>query len=175
VWLPQDTLTKFLSIAAINTARKKETCGLLLGKMKNNTYTVHTLLVPRQVSDENSCTMTEEEMVFEFQEKRELLTLGWIHTHPTQSCFMSSLDLHTHCGFQTMLPEAFAIVCAPKSSPSFGIFRLTDPPGLQIISSCNDKNTFHPHPDQPIYTDADSGHVRMADLPLEIADLRSRL
>jgi hypothetical protein len=65
----------------------------------------------------------EEEKVFDFQDKRGLLTLGWvcphplasiaskrklttsvfdltsfiwgkqIHTHPTQSCFMSSLDV----------------------------------------------------------------------------------
>ncbi|KAG8986260.1 hypothetical protein FRB94_004472 [Tulasnella sp. JGI-2019a] len=175
VYLPQECLTKFLSIASINTARKKETCGLLLGKLNNHAYTVQTLLVPRQTSDENSCTMTEEEMVIEFQEKRDLITLGWIHTHPTQSCFMSSLDLHTHSGFQSALPEAFAIVCAPKSTPSFGIFRLTDPPGLQIIQNCNDKNLFHPHPDKPIYTDADSGHVKMADLPLSIADLRTKL
>ncbi len=41
-----------------------------------------------------------------------------IHTHPTQSCFMSSMDLHTHVAYQQMLPEAIAIVCAPKGDPS---------------------------------------------------------
>lgn len=46
-----------------------------------------------------------------------------IHTHPTQSCFMSSLDLHSHASYQVMLAEAVAIVCAPKHNPSFGIFR----------------------------------------------------
>ena len=35
---------------------------------------------------------------------------------------------------------------------SFGIFRLTDPPGLQTILSCDEKEAFHPHPDIPIYT-----------------------
>lgn len=84
---------------------------------------------------------------------------------------MSSVDLHTHSGFQRMLPEAFAIVCAPTSTPkcvflylsiwailtkyrsfSFGIFRLTDPPGLQTILRCREKEAFHPHPDVPIYT-----------------------
>ena len=30
---------------------------------------------------------------------------------------MSSVDLHTHSGFQRMLPESFAIVCAPSSKP----------------------------------------------------------
>lgn len=83
---------------------------------------------------------------------------------------MSSVDLHTHSGFQRMLPESFAVVCAPKSTPkyvpyrcscasfehvpfrSFGIFRLTDPPGLQTILDCRAKEAFHPHPDLPIYT-----------------------
>ena len=31
--------------------------------------------------------------------------------------FMSSVDLHTHSGFQRMLPESFAVVCAPNSTP----------------------------------------------------------
>lgn len=34
----------------------------------------------------------------------------------------------------------------------FGIFRLTDPGGLQTILDCNAKEAFHPHPDVPIYT-----------------------
>ena len=65
---------------------------------------------------------------------------------------MSSVDLHTHSGFQRMLPESFAVVCAPQHTPNFGIFRLTDPPGLQTILDCNETNAFHPHPDLPIYT-----------------------
>ena len=65
----------------------------------------------------DSCTTTDEEALFEFQDKHSLLTLGWIHTHPTQTCFMSSVDLHTHVGYQIMLPEAIAIVCAPSKNP----------------------------------------------------------
>jgi hypothetical protein len=33
--------------------------------------------------------------------------------------FMSSVDLHTHSGFQRMLPESFAVVCAPNSTPKY--------------------------------------------------------
>lgn len=32
---------------------------------------------------------------------------------------MSSVDLHTHSGFQRMLPESFAVVCAPSSTPTY--------------------------------------------------------
>lgn len=84
---------------------------------------------------------------------------------------MSSVDLHTHSGFQRMLPESFAVVCAPTSTPTsvlnayyfrlllrsyhpfrFGIFRLTDPGGLQTILECTAKEAFHPHSEVPIYT-----------------------
>jgi STAM-binding protein len=116
--------------------------------------------------------MDEEELILQVTEERGLITLGWIHTHPSQSCFMSSVDLHTHSGFQRMLPESFAVVCAPSSVPNFGIFRLTDPPGLSLILACDAKEAFHPHGDAPIYTDAERGHVQMKDLTLEIVDLR---
>jgi STAM-binding protein len=47
---------------------------------------------------------------------------------------MSSLDLHTHCGYQSMLPEAVAVVVAPTDDRlRCGVFRLTTPEGLQCI------------------------------------------
>nr|GAT60500.1 predicted protein [Mycena chlorophos] len=195
VLLPQAIIGRFLSIASANTSRNLETCGLLLGREiarggsvgsvsdlggreggggGRSRYVVETLLIPKQHATSDTCTMDEEEAVLMFTESRGLITLGWIHTHPSQSCFMSSVDLHTHASFQCMLPESFAVVCAPKSTPHFGIFRLTDPPGLKTVLHCTEKQAFHPHPDLPIYTDADKGHVQMRDgAPLEIVDLRS--
>lgn len=41
-----------------------------------------------------------EEEIFEAQDSRSLYPLGWIHTHPTQTCFLSSVDVHTQCGYQ---------------------------------------------------------------------------
>ena len=136
VYLPRESLPRFLNVAAVNTARNRETCGLLLGKDKKSRFVVTTLLIPKQHSTSDTCTMDEEELVMNFTEERSLITLGWvrilfscwawrailfffsqIHTHPTQSCFMSSVDLHTHSGFQRMLPESFAVVCAPTSTP----------------------------------------------------------
>ncbi|GAW07335.1 Mov34-domain-containing protein [Lentinula edodes] len=172
VHLPRDCLNRFLTIAKVNTARDRETCGLLLGKDRGSKFVVTTLLIPKQHSTSDTCTMDEEELILQVTEERGLITLGWIHTHPSQSCFMSSVDLHTHSAFQRMLPESFAVVCAPSSVPNFGIFRLTDPPGLGLILACNAKEAFHPHPDAPIYTDAERGHVQMKDISLEIVDLR---
>jgi len=154
VSLPRDCMNWFTSIASINSANNRETCGLLLGKDEGGRYVVTTLLIPRQHSTSDTCTcaIDEEELVTQFTEGRSLITLGWIHTHPTQSCFMSSMDLHKHSGFQRMLPESFAVVCAPNSTPNFGIFRLTDAPGLQTILQCATLEAFHPHPDRAIYT-----------------------
>ncbi|KAJ6600284.1 hypothetical protein DFH09DRAFT_1302774 [Mycena vulgaris] len=50
--------------------------------------------------------MDEEEGVLQFTEWRGLVTLGWIHTRPSQSCFMSSVDLHTQAHLQRMLPPS---------------------------------------------------------------------
>jgi STAM-binding protein len=36
-----------------------------------------------------------EEEIFEAQMSRDLYPLGWIHTHPSQTCFLSSVDVHT--------------------------------------------------------------------------------
>ena len=43
-----------------------------------------------------------EEEIFDVQDKRSLYPLGWIHTHPTQTCFLSSVDVHTQCGYQVL-------------------------------------------------------------------------
>ncbi|GAB1291623.1 STAM-binding protein [Apodemus speciosus] len=63
-------------------------------------------------------------------------------THPTQTAFLSSVDLYTHFGYQTMLPESIAVVCAPKYK-QIGIFTLT-PTGLKEISCCP-RRGFHAH------------------------------
>ncbi|KAJ7926882.1 hypothetical protein B0H13DRAFT_2229354 [Mycena leptocephala] len=179
VMLSRETFPRFLETAGANTTINLETYGLLLGRevTEDGTpadlgYIVDTLLIPKQHATSDTCTMDEEGGVLAFAEERGLFTLGWIHTHPSQSSFMSSMDLHTHATYQAMLPESFAVVCAPKSDPSVGIFRLTDPPGLQTILNCSAEQAFHPHPDGPIYTDADKGHVQMCEATLEIVDLR---
>ncbi|KAK4048287.1 hypothetical protein OIV83_004808 [Microbotryomycetes sp. JL201] len=174
VVLPSDLVPAFVGLASENTARGVETCGLLMGSLSHNTFTVSHLLVPKQKGTPDTCTTTHEEEQFAFQDERDLMTLGWIHTHPTQSCFMSSLDLHTHASYQVMLAEAIAIVCSPLHEPSVGIFRMTDPPGLETIVRCDVQGLFHPHPDLPIYTDVDPsfGHCRVRNIPFESVDLR---
>ncbi len=51
-----------------------------------------------------------EEEIFDVQDTRGLYPLGWIHTHPTQTCFLSSIDVHTHCGYQVWMLRCGVVV-----------------------------------------------------------------
>jgi STAM-binding protein len=117
VIVPSGIVNEFLKIASENTKKNLETCGVLAGKLANNTFSITSLIVPKQTSTSDTVAMLNEEDIFSVQDEHELLTLGWIHTHPTQQCFMSSVDLHTHFPYQLLISEAIAIVVAPTQTP----------------------------------------------------------
>ncbi|KAK6161024.1 hypothetical protein DH2020_004405 [Rehmannia glutinosa] len=193
--IPVKIMEDFLRLARQNTAKNLETCGVLAGSLRNRVFHITTLIIPKQESTSDSCQTLNEEEIFEVQDKRSLFPLGWIHvsvtldqltrlsvisahfiaTHPTQTCFMSSVDLHTHYSYQVMLPEAIAIVMAPTDTSSpHGIFHLSDPSGVSIIRNCQQRG-FHPHeePDDgtPIYEHC--SHVYMnSNLKFDVVDLR---
>jgi STAM-binding protein len=176
VFLPPTLRTTFLNHAHANTARNLETCGILCGTVISNALFISHLVIPDQTSTSDTCDTTEEgdNELFDFCDGNDLLVCGWIHTHPSQSCFLSSRDLHTSSGYQVMLPEAIAIVCAPRQNPDWGIFRLTDPPGLPAVLNCHQKGLFHPHSEKNLYTDASRpGHVvEGPGLKFQSVDLR---
>ena len=117
VFLPQTLRSTFLKCAASNTRRNLETCGMLCGTLIANALFISQLVIPEQESTSDTCETVNESAFFDYCAEQDLMVLGWIHTHPTQTCFMSSRDLHTHCGYQIMMPESIAIVCAPTQSP----------------------------------------------------------
>ncbi|WEW59961.1 Mov34/MPN/PAD-1 family deubiquitinase [Emydomyces testavorans] len=174
IFISPSLRTQFLQIARPNTLRNLETCGILCGSLISNAFFISKLLIPDQESTPDTCEMVNEAAVFEHCDAEDLMVLGWIHTHPSQTCFMSSRDLHTQSGFQVMLAESIAIVCAPSKMPDWGVFRLTDPPGLKTVLACTQKGLFHPHGEMDIYTDAlRPGHVFEAKgLEFETVDLR---
>ncbi|KAJ2826205.1 hypothetical protein IWW50_002480 [Coemansia erecta] len=176
IQVPAGIFEEFIDIASQNTERNLETCGILCGKQipGQEALAMTTLIIPKQSATSDTCVTEHEEELFVEQMERDLITLGWIHTHPSQTCFMSSLDLHTQCSYQLMLPEAIAIVCSPRHDPRFGIFRLTDPAGIDTIQNCKEKSAFHPHDDSKvIYTNASDGsHVILADYDFDIIDIR---
>ncbi|KAF2400052.1 Mov34-domain-containing protein [Trichodelitschia bisporula] len=165
---------QFLDIARSNTRRNLETCGILCGHLISNAFFITKLVIPEQESTSDTCDTVNEGALFDYCDKENLMTLGWIHTHPTQTCFLSSRDLHTHSGYQVQLAESIAIVCAPQHDPSYGVFRLTAPPGLKSVLNCRQTGLFHPHPEPNVYTDAmRPGHVmELAGLEFDIVDLR---
>ncbi|NWI10003.1 STALP protease, partial [Crypturellus soui] len=168
VILPRDLCHKFLLLAETNTVRGIETCGILCGKLTHNQFTITHVIVPKQSAGPDYCDMENVEELFGVQDQYDLLTLGWIHTHPTQTAFLSSVDLHTHCSYQLMLPEAIAIVCSPKHNDT-GIFRLTNT-GMLEVSACKKKG-FHPHTKEPRLFNPCT-HVVGRDIKIIVLDLR---
>lgn len=122
IFLPATLRQQFLLMAEPNTNRNLETCGILCGTLVQNALFVSRLVIPEQEATSDTCSTKDEEGLFEYVSKEDLMVLGWIHTHPTQTCFMSSVDLHTHCSYQTLLTESIAIVCAPRHQPSYAPF-----------------------------------------------------
>jgi STAM-binding protein len=110
--------SEFQNIALANTQRNLETCGILCGRLVSNAFFVSKLVIPEQESTSDTCDTVNEGALFDYCDSENLMTLGWIHTHPTQTCFLSSRDLHTHSGYQVQLAESIAIVCAPRHQPS---------------------------------------------------------
>ncbi|XP_059823620.1 STAM-binding protein-like isoform X1 [Hypanus sabinus] len=168
VAIPNGLCQQFLQLAEANTAQGVETCGILCGKLLHNEFTITHVIVPKQNAGPDYCNTENEEELFLIQDHNDLITLGWIHTHPTQTAFLSSVDLHTHCSYQIMLPEAIAIVCSPKYSES-AFFRLTEH-GMDEISSCKQKG-FHPHVKNPPLFNTCS-HVSVIETNVTILDLR---
>ncbi|KAK7363514.1 hypothetical protein VNO77_05658 [Canavalia gladiata] len=175
--IPVKMMEDFLRLASENTRKNLETCGVLAGSLKKRVFHITTLIIPKQESTSDSCQTLNEEEIFEVQDSLSLFPLGWIHTHPSQTCFMSSVDLHTHYSYQIMLPEAIAIVMAPTDTTSpHGIFHLSDPGGVSVIRNCQQRG-FHPHEEpsdgNPIYEHC--SHVYMnANLKFDVVDLRDR-
>ncbi|KAF8171714.1 hypothetical protein K438DRAFT_1852205, partial [Mycena galopus ATCC 62051] len=126
-------------------------------------YVVETLLIPKQHATSDTCTMDEEEGVLGFTEERGLITLRWIHTHP--SCFMSSVS------FQCCSPSLLQS-CVRPSQIQLRHLPPHRPPGAADCPEVHRQAGVPPHLDVPIYTDADKGHVQMRDAALEIMDLR---
>ncbi|KAL8519071.1 hypothetical protein ACS0TY_010133 [Phlomoides rotata] len=165
----------FVDAARENTDKDLETCGVLGAFLKDGAFYVTTLIIPKQEATSSSCQAVNEEEICAIQNEESLFPIGWIHTHPSQSCFMSSIDLHTQYTYQLMVPEAVGIVLAPTDqSRKYGIFRLSDPIGMSILRDCKERG-FHPHkePDNgtPIYEDCPN-IVFNPNLRLEIRDLR---
>ncbi|KAG2388012.1 hypothetical protein C9374_000862 [Naegleria lovaniensis] len=143
-------IQQFIQLAQPHLQRDLEFCGILAGYLVTSSstssssssrttssstspitplyYQISHCFIPKQSCTADSCKALNEITVFNKQEELGLITLGWIHTHPTQDAFLSTIDLKTQYGYQCGLDEAIGIVYAPKAvrTPKMGIFRITD-------------------------------------------------
>lgn len=78
-------MSKFLGLAAINTAANVETCGILAGSMAQHKLMITHIIVPQQKGTADSCTTMCEEDIFDVQDQQNLITLGWIHVSGERS------------------------------------------------------------------------------------------
>lgn len=157
VQISYDMIKLFMHHVEVNTKKGIESCAVLAGELggEDNVLRVNTLILPPQKGSRDQVEMLNEEVLLEETMEKELIVMGWIHTHPEFQCFLSSIDVHTTLGFQILLEEALAIVIAPKDTKrKCGVFRLSSPGGMDLIRDCPHRG-FHTHgptkTGQPIY------------------------
>ena len=98
------------------------------------------LVVPRQKGDSTTCECLDEELVVAALQENGVVQVGWIHTHPSHSTFLSSIDVHTQYRLQSDIPGAVAIVHSHRDGQT-GHFRLTER-GMLDIANCR-QDGFH--------------------------------
>ncbi len=153
VHVPATLIHEFLRYADANTRQGVETCAVLAGKEIQGQFFVTDIVLPKQEGSPNTVITLKEEELVAWQLAHNLISLGWIHTHPTQTCFLSSIDMHCQFGYQIMVPEAIAIVCAPTHGQT-GVFALSQL-GMHVIGNCN-SSQFHKHdPDTGLYNNTE--------------------
>jgi proteasome lid subunit RPN8/RPN11 len=180
IYINQRMIDDFLSYGFTELENKIEFCAILAGHFSDhhpNAIEVTHLLIPNQTGTGESVQAINEMQLFDYQMEHKLFTVGWVHTHPTQTAFLSAVDLRTQFSYQSLFPDSIAIVCAPSFSPpdNIGVFWITDMPYLQQF--INKNPTFGTNHsilcDKKIYDVCK--HVRMGydtNLKYQVIDLR---
>ena len=88
-------------------------------------FVISTLIIPKQEGTSDTVQALNEEEIFDVQDKRALYPLGWIHTHPTQTCFLSSVDVHTQCGYQVNSQSGLSFAYYRADEAKIGLCVLT--------------------------------------------------
>lgn len=113
-----------LSLAAIAKMIKfdlsmagTETIGLLIGREENGVVHVEDVRLGDQTGNAVHVQVSEAELTqaaIEISERLDdQVIVGWIHTHPGLSAFMSTTDISTQLLYQSLMPNAIAIVVDP--------------------------------------------------------------
>ena len=163
-------MATFMQHAHSNTMLNVETCAVLCGTLSRGHLLITHCILPAQRGSASTCATIDELDLLAVQSRLDLLTLGWIHTHPTQSCFLSSVDLHTQYGYQMMMSEAIAIVMAPTVREQ-GVYSISRE-GMDVLGAC-DRSGFHEHDTSRGVLYGQAVHVVREDkAPVTFIDLR---
>ncbi|XP_044760050.1 STAM-binding protein-like [Coccinella septempunctata] len=172
VVIPSRITTAFSYLSLQNNKKNVETVGYLAGRESEpNVLVITHLLLPKQQGYSDYFKVIDSSSLVRYLDAEDLMTIGWIHSHPMETPYLSSSDMHYHGVFQNVLPEAIAIVYSPKEMRS-QVFNLTPDHGLTTIMACGKKG-FHTHPSKPPITMV--SHHTVNDLfgDLTVKDFRS--
>ena len=153
--LPPDLIRKFAQLSERNTNLRKETGGILAGVQRKGHYQVTHLIVPEQTGGPDRWDMQDvTEITTYFVRNPHLVMLGFIHTHPNMTSFLSSVDLHALYAYARDNPDLVSIVLAPERGTA-PAFTLTEE-GRERIGNCTEDG-FHHHEggDESFYEVAD--------------------
>lgn len=95
----------------------KETVGLLIGHEKDGIVYVDDVRLGEQTGNAVHVEVNEQELAMaaaEIDERKDgKYIVGWIHTHPGLSAFLSGTDIKTQKLYQALMPNSIAIVIDP--------------------------------------------------------------
>jgi proteasome lid subunit RPN8/RPN11 len=114
--------------------------GMLMGTLGQKRGNLYDLVVVDAIpithgghievafKDEDYVSFTEVDSEYQ---KKGIFNIGWYHSHPGLTAFLSSTDVLNHIGFQTTNPSAIAIVwdhqlLEEDNHAGFECFRLTE-------------------------------------------------
>ncbi len=122
----------------------KETAGLLIGHLDEGVLYVDEIEVGEQEGTSVHVTMSDQALVnavMKVSNRTDNKTIvGWWHTHPGLTSFMSGTDINTQSNYQNLFPEAIAIVIDPLkyqetltlNNLDFGVYVVRNNSALKI-------------------------------------------
>ena len=111
-----------------------EVIGLLTGKIKNEDTPLEQIFVedywPVDQGDAVSVEIVDQRIFSEIFEKKDNdhFIIGWAHSHPSYTPFLSGDDFRTHRRYQTFWNKSIALVIDPlmiaPNNYGIGVFRI---------------------------------------------------
>lgn len=79
---------EFLNYAFDTLSKGIEFCGILAGTLCNDIFKVTHLIIPKQIATPDTCQALQEIEIYEYQNKNDIITLGWIHVNRIKILFL---------------------------------------------------------------------------------------